>query len=59
LLHKITAQHRLLVPAGLRENILAYYSDPDAPISTKKNQKSWKRVQSELDVLRQLGVPSP
>jgi hypothetical protein len=53
LLQKITAQPRLPVPPGLRENILAYYSDPNAPISTKKNLKAWERVQAELGILRQ------
>jgi hypothetical protein len=53
LLQKITAQPGLPVPPGLRENILAYYSDPNAPISTKKNRKAWERVRSELDILRQ------
>jgi hypothetical protein len=40
------------IPADLKRNILAYYSDPDAPISTKKNAKAWKRVQQELQTLR-------
>jgi hypothetical protein len=53
LLQKITAQPRLPVPPGLRENILAYYSDPNAPISTKKNLKAWERVRAELGILRQ------
>jgi hypothetical protein len=53
LLEKIVAQPGLRVPPGLRGNILAYYSDPNAPISTKKNGKEWARIQAELDMLRQ------
>jgi hypothetical protein len=53
LLEKIAAQPGLRVPPGLRGNILAYYSDPNAPISTKKNGKEWARIQAELDMLRQ------
>ena len=52
LLNKLTAEPSRRVPAGLRENVLAYYADPDAPITTKKNAGAWKRVQTELTTLR-------
>jgi hypothetical protein len=52
LLAKITAQPGMAVPPGLRENILIYYSDLNAPIHTKKNRKAWKRVLAELEQLR-------
>ena len=55
LLAKITAQPGMKVPPGLRENILLYYSDPNAPIHTKKNKKAWKRVLAELENLRANG----
>ncbi|MGH9615309.1 MAG: zinc dependent phospholipase C family protein [Acidobacteriaceae bacterium] len=55
LLKKLTAEPGNPVPAGLRDNILAYYSDPNAPISTKKNKRAWKRVQADLTKLR--GMP--
>jgi hypothetical protein len=51
LLHKVTAQPDLQIPSALREDILAYYSDPDAPISTKRNGKAWKKVKAQLDFL--------
>jgi hypothetical protein len=35
----------------LREDILAYYADPEAPISTKRNRKAWKKVLAQLEVL--------
>jgi Zinc dependent phospholipase C len=56
LLNKLTAEPDRRVPGGLRQNILAYYADPDAPISTKKNRKAWKRVETELTTLR--GMPT-
>ncbi len=56
LLGRLTAQPNRAVPAGLRENILAFYSDPNAPITTKKNSAAWKRVQAELPVLRGMKV---
>lgn len=62
LLGRLTADPHRRVPAGLQKNILAYYSDPNAPISTKKNPNAWSRVQAELVTLRQMdsvnaGVP--
>jgi hypothetical protein len=36
----------------LRQNILSFYADPNAPIATKKNVKAWKAAQQELDKLR-------
>jgi hypothetical protein len=52
LLAKITARG-VTVPTGIRSDILAYYSDPEAPISTKESAKAWAKVQMELGVLRQ------
>jgi len=36
----------------LRQNILAYYGDPNAQVATKKNAKAWKTTQEELDKLK-------
>lgn len=52
LLTKLTAQPNDAIPAGLQQNILSYYSDPDAPIITKKNPGAWNRVQTDLTKLR-------
>ena len=52
LLKKITAESKRAVPAGLREDILEYYSDPTAPISTKRDKKAWAKLQTELAVLK-------
>ena len=38
----------------LRSNILAFYSDPNAPYHTKKNRKQWARTQEELERLKGL-----
>jgi hypothetical protein len=46
------AQHNFeQVPPELRENILAFYSDPNAPIATKKNAKAWEKTQEEVQRL--------
>jgi hypothetical protein len=52
LLKHLTADPGRRVPRGLRDDVLAYYADPNAPISTRKNSKAWKRVQTELTTLR-------
>jgi len=36
----------------LRQNILSFYADPNAPIATKKNAKAWKVAQEQLDKLK-------
>jgi hypothetical protein len=38
----------------LRSNILAFYSDLNAPFHTKKNRKLWEQTQRELDQLKGL-----
>lgn len=52
LLEKLVAQPNRVVPAGLHQNILDFYSDPNAPIATKKNPRAWKRVEANLTTLR-------
>ena len=44
-----------LSPA-LRENLLQFYSDPNAPLATRKNAKAWRKLQQELEQLKQRAV---
>lgn len=44
------------MPAGLRQDIEAYYADPNAPITTKRKPEQWARVQAELAVLGKMRV---
>jgi hypothetical protein len=41
-----------LTPPELRQNVMDFYSDPSAPIATKKNRRQWKMVKEELAILR-------
>jgi hypothetical protein len=41
---------------ALRNNLLQFYSDPDAKVSTRKNAKAWQKLQDELESLRQRAV---
>ena len=51
LLAKITEEPDRGIPLGLKQDIEAYYADPNAPIVTKKNPAAWARVQAELLVI--------
>ncbi len=51
LLREITRTPLQPIPPGLKEDVLEYYSDPSAPIATKKNPKRWAQVQDDLKIL--------
>jgi hypothetical protein len=51
LLARITKIPTDPIPAGLKHDIIAYYADPAAPISTKKKPKEWAAVQEQLRAL--------
>ncbi len=59
LLDRVTSQPERPIPAELRQSILDFYADPDAPNYTKKNANAWKRVQSELPILKDLKTLEP
>jgi len=46
------------VTPELRENILAFYHDPSAPVATKRNTAAWGKTQDEVQRLKGF-VPSP
>ena len=50
LLHKLDG-HYAELPKELRTNILAFYQDLGLPISTKKDESDWSRLQDELNRL--------
>ncbi len=52
LLHRLTREPKQPVPPGIKEDILAYYANPDAPITTKKKPELWARVQADLATLQ-------
>jgi hypothetical protein len=55
LLDKLT-KHGSPVPEELKQDIEDYYSDPNAPIVTRKHKKAWARVQKELAQLQTMPV---
>jgi hypothetical protein len=51
LLHLLTRQPAQPIPPGIKEDILAYYANPAAPITTKKDPQQWAQVQADLATL--------
>jgi hypothetical protein len=51
LLHLLTHHPARPVPPGIKLDIQAYYSNPSAPITTKKDPKTWAQVQADLATL--------
>ncbi len=51
LLHKLTQKPNQPIPPGIKSDVEAYYSDPNAPIETKKHPDEWKKVQDDLKIL--------
>jgi hypothetical protein len=47
------------VPVGLKQDILEYYADPNAPIATKKHSTQWAAVQAELATLQAMPTTGP
>lgn len=42
------------VPQDVRENILAFYKDDSAAISTRKDRRHWAKLQQELEALKKV-----
>jgi Zinc dependent phospholipase C len=57
LLRDLSTKHYLQASPELRANVLAFYSDLNAPFYTKKNAKAWHGT--ELDLKRFTSQPSP
>jgi hypothetical protein len=60
LLHLLTRQPSVPIPPGIKVDIQAYYADPNAPITTKKNPQLWAQVQADLGTLSAMSTnPEP
>jgi hypothetical protein len=52
------AQHNFdQVTPDLRQNILAFYADPSAPIASKRNAGAWEKTEGQLQRLKALTLP--
>ncbi|MGD0731648.1 MAG: zinc dependent phospholipase C family protein [Terracidiphilus sp.] len=60
LLHDLTRQPTQPIPPGVKQDVLAFYANPDAPITTKKDPEQWAQVQSDLVTLAKMTTsPEP
>ena len=52
------AQHNFdQITPELRDNILAFFADPNAPVAIKRKPKDWQKTQAELQQLRAVSIP--
>jgi len=56
LLHQLTLKPAVPIPAGIKEDILAYYADLSVPFATKKDPAAWAVVQQDLATLQTMPV---
>lgn len=54
LLHKLAERKFGCVSPDLREELLTFFGSADAPYDVKKDQKTWDRVQAELESLKEM-----
>ncbi|MGA8042458.1 MAG: zinc dependent phospholipase C family protein [Terracidiphilus sp.] len=51
LLRRLARRPAQPIPPGIKENIEAYYANPDAPITTKRDPQRWAQVEADLQTL--------
>jgi len=59
LIDKLATKGPNSLSVALRNNLIEFYSDSSAPIATKKKAKAWRKLQDELDTLKQLTAAQP
>lgn len=60
LVDRLAKNHFQQISPELRQDLLSYYSNLDAPFATKKNKKEWARVISEINELKTISpAPAP
>lgn len=62
LLHRLTSDPSQPIPPGIKSDVLAYYSDADAAIATKRKPLAWAQVQADLKTLSAMATsaaPAP
>jgi hypothetical protein len=52
LLDQLAKHNFAQVSPDLRENILAFYRDPSAPLATKRKSEAWQKTQEEVERLK-------
>jgi hypothetical protein len=52
LLGKLAGRHFDILTPALRDNIQAFYSNPQAPVATKRHKNDWAKLQDQLRELK-------
>ena len=53
LMGKLAGRHFDMLRADLRDDIETFYSNPQAPLSTRRHKSDWAKLQEQLQQLRQ------
>ena len=60
LLHLLTRNPHQAIPPGIKQDIQAFYSNLDLPITTKKDPEKWKTVLADLETIKTMPTnPEP
>ena len=54
--HQLASRPQQGIPPGIKEDVQAYYSNLDLPISTKKDPERWKQVLADLETLKTMST---
>jgi hypothetical protein len=57
LLDQLTKHDFAQITPELRENILAFYADPNAPDTEKRDAEAWQKIQEEVQRLKTFKAP--
>jgi hypothetical protein len=50
---KLSSKNAAQPSPALREDLLRFYSDPNANVATKNDAKAWRKLQDELTQLKE------
>lgn len=59
LLDQLARDNFRQITPPLRDNILNFYKDPQAPVATKKNAQAWEKTEAELEKLKSVEPQTP
>lgn len=62
LLHRLALHPAQPIPPGIKQDIQAYYANPNLPITTKRSPKQWAQLQADLATLASMSTstePTP
>ncbi len=57
LLDALAQRHFDEITPSLQANILNFYSNPEAPIATKRNKQKWQKTEAEVEQLKAISAP--